>query len=114
MAKQETALDFRAPNTTNLERVFYAYERFIKNLETPGGRIFVLLILVVGGYGASALGVPYAQNLASAASIALILVLVRDARSPGFLAGLLSIIRKPPSSDWIRSLFVFGHRTNTS
>lgn len=94
MVKIETAADHTAP-CTSLDRGFDAYERFVKNLATPGGRIFVLLILVLLGDAGAAVGIPGGENLGAASLIVLLLVLARDPRSPGLLSALLSLFKRP-------------------
>jgi len=81
---------------SHLETAFYFYERFLQTLASPGGRTFILILLVFGGYGAGAISVPGAQSVGASALIILLLVLARDPRSPGLLTALLSLIKKPP------------------
>jgi hypothetical protein len=75
------------------ESTFKAFERLLKNLETTGGRILLLFLLVMAGYGGAACGFPRAEELGGASLIVLLLVLGRNPRSSGFLAGLLSIFK---------------------
>ena len=96
MVKTDAVANHDSASTSSLDRTFDAFERFIKNLATPGGRIFVLLILVLGGYIGAAVGVSGAESLGAASLIVLLLVLARDPRSPGLLTGLLTLLKKQP------------------
>jgi hypothetical protein len=83
------------PTQAPLASCFRVFERFTKNLDTPGGRIFVLLLLVLAGYVGASQGVHGAEQLGATALITLLYVLARNPRSQGFLAGLLSLFRPP-------------------
>ena len=95
-----TTLDTLALTTADqfpLDAYFKVLERHLRALETPGGRILVLLALVAAGYGGAALKIPHADRLGATSLIALLLVLARNPRSPGFLGALLCMLKKPPS-----------------
>ncbi len=96
MVPAESPTEQVATSNAPLDTPFRVYERFLKSLETLGGRILILLVLVVGGYGGAAVGLASAESLGSAALIVLLLVLARDPRSPGVLNGLLALLRRSP------------------
>jgi hypothetical protein len=91
-----TTLTLTARDRFPLERPFKVLERILRNLESPGGRILVLLVLAVTGYVCAAFKIPHAEQLGASSLIALLLVLARNPRSPGFWGGaLLSLLKRP-------------------
>jgi len=82
------------PSVPLVEYLFKSYERFLRSLETDGGRTLLLLILVIAGYGTGALGLPGGEDVGAASLIVLILRLSRSANSKGVVSLLLSIFKK--------------------
>lgn len=70
-----------------LARFFLVFERVLKDLPTPGGRILILSILVLVGYLTRG-----HRELGSAAFIALLWVLARHPTSPSVLEAILAFI----------------------
>jgi hypothetical protein len=79
---------------TRKDRRFGAFERFLRCLESLGGRILLLFLLVLAGFWCVALRVRGAWQLEVTALLTLLRVLARNPRSPGFLTGLLAIFKE--------------------
>jgi hypothetical protein len=75
-------------------KVFLIAERLCQLVASPGGRILVLLFLVIAGYTGAAFGVRSAESGGAAALIALLLVLARHPASPGFVGAILGLLKK--------------------
>jgi hypothetical protein len=75
-------------------RLFLVLERLCRVVATPGGRILVLLFLVILGYVGAACRIPFAEHLGASALIFLLLVLARRPASPGLLAALLAFLKR--------------------
>jgi hypothetical protein len=82
------------PSTHAVPRVFPTLERLCRVVATPGGRILVLVGLVIAGYAGAAMQIPFGEHLGAAALIALLLVLARHPSSPGFLGAILAMLKK--------------------
>jgi hypothetical protein len=95
MTATPQTIELNLRDSTPFASCFEVFERFTRNLETPGGRILVLLLLVFAGYVGAAWGAHSAEQLAATALITLLFVLARNPHSQGFLAGLLSLFRPP-------------------
>lgn len=76
------------------QRLFLVLERSCRIVATPGGRIFVLLFLVIAGYTGAAFGIRSAESGGAAALIALLLVLARHPASPGVLGAVMALLNK--------------------
>ena len=89
-------LQITAPSTAEVpsQRFLLFAERLCKLVSTPGGRIFILLFLVVVGYAGAACGVAFGEVVGGSALITLLLVLARHPASPGLVGTLLSLFKK--------------------
>jgi hypothetical protein len=75
-------------------RLFLVLERLCRVVATPGGRILVLLFLVMLGYAGAMFRIPFAEHLGASAAIVLLLVLARHPASPGLLGAVLAMLKK--------------------
>ena len=76
-------------------RLFLVLERLCRVVATPGGRILVLLLLVILGYAGAMFRIRFAEQLGGSALIALLLVLARHPASPGLVSGVLGLFKQP-------------------
>jgi len=91
-------MPFELPHPSNIVQPlvsrFDQYERFLRTLETEGGRTLLLILLVVGFFMAANIGVPRAEEAGDLSLIALLLRLARRVNPKGLLTVVLEYFKK--------------------